>query len=94
MTGIFNIKNAFQIKDRNFFILGELISGKIKEGTMVDLSALGIEKKIQIENIEFVLQCEDGKASEDIALGFVNLTDAEKDLIKSQAIFSTLINIE
>ena len=81
----FKIKSGFQLRGRQFFILGEIISGVIKKGMLVDLSNLGIEKKFMIEAIEFALFREDDKTWEDIAIGLTGLTEAEKEILKTQS---------
>jgi len=51
---------------------------------MVDLSNIGIEKKIMIETIEFALFRENNKAWEDVGLGLSGLTEEEKEILKIQ----------
>lgn len=75
---IFKIKSAFQLRRRQFFILGDILSGTIKIGIIADFSSIGIEKKILIEAIEFALHREGGNAWEDIGLGFSDLSEPEK----------------
>jgi len=89
----FKIKSAFQLTGRQFFILGEILSGVIKKGMMVDLSSIGIEKKIMIEAIEFALFREDNKVWEDVGLGLFGLTEEEKEILKTQSPFVLPISI-
>jgi len=94
MTATFQIKHAFQITGRQFFILGELLSGKIAAGMTADLTILGIDKKPVIDTIEFALQREGDKTWEDIGLGFIDLTEKEKELLKSRIPFSIRLIVE
>ena len=57
----FRIKAALQVTGRQFFLLRDLLSGKIQKGMMVDLSAVGIPKKFTIEAIVFALHRTDEK---------------------------------
>ena len=89
----FNIKSAFQITGRQFFIAGDILSGTIRIGMTVDLSNVGIEKEFPIEAVEFVLYREGDKVWEDVALGLSDLTEIEKNLLKAQSPFLTPIVI-
>ena len=89
----FNVKSAFQLTGRHFFILGDLLSGSIKKGMLADLSGIGLNKITKIEAIEFALHRSENNAFEEIGLGFSDLTDTEKDFLKSQSPFSTPIVI-
>jgi hypothetical protein len=90
----FLIKAAFQVTNRHFFVLGELLSGKIRKGMTVDLSNAGIPGKFAIEAIEFALNREDGKVWEDIGLGISGLSDDEKQLLKQGIPFPISVFIE
>lgn len=89
----FKIKSAFQITDRQFFILGDILSGTIKKGMAVDLSSIGICKKIIIDAIEFALHRDNETFWEDIGLGLSGLTEIEKESLKTQAPFETPFSI-
>ncbi|MBO9691416.1 hypothetical protein [Chryseobacterium sp.] len=79
----FKLNNAFQLTGRNFFLIGQIAEGKIKEGQRIDLRILGLNKKPKIQSIEFALTRQDGKAWEDIALGINELTIEDKEYLKS-----------
>ncbi len=79
----FKLSTAFQITGRNFFLIGQIAEGKIKEGQRIDLRILGLHKKPKIQSIEFALTRQDGKAWEDIALGIDELTAEDKEYLKS-----------
>jgi translation elongation factor EF-Tu-like GTPase len=83
---VLNLKlnDAFQITGRKFFISGQIMKGEIKEGQFMDLTIFGINKKVKIEVIEYLLKREGNKSWEDIALGTDKLTEDEKGLIKSK----------
>ena len=89
----FKIKSAFQVTGRQFFILGEILSGTIKIGMIANISSTGIDKEFTIEAIEFALHRDGDKVWEDVGLGFSGLTDTEKELLKTQAPFTTPILI-
>ncbi|UKB77614.1 hypothetical protein [Chryseobacterium sp. MEBOG07] len=89
----FKLNNTFQITGRQFFLIGEIIEGEIKEGQRIDLRILGLNKKPKIESIELALKRQDGKASEDIALGTNELTEEDKQYLKSINSFRELLDI-
>jgi translation elongation factor EF-Tu-like GTPase len=89
----FKIKSAFQVTGRQFFILGEILTGTIKIGMTANFSSIGIDKEFTIEAIEFALHSDDDKVWEDVGLGISGLTDAEKEILKTQTPFSTPILI-
>jgi hypothetical protein len=90
----FKIKYAFQITGRQFFLLGEIVSGTIEIGMLADLKNTGIDKELKIEAIEFALHREDGKVWEDTGLGFSGLTDTDKEFLKTKAPFEELIVVK
>jgi hypothetical protein len=89
----FTLNDTFQITGRKFFLTGQIIEGEIKEGQHIDLRMLGLNKKIKIESIEFVLKRQDGKAWEDIALGTNELTEQDKEYLKSIHPFKKTLDI-
>lgn len=90
----FKIKSAFQITGRQFFILGDILSGSIKTGMIADISSTGINKELMIESIEFVLYRDGDKVWEDIGLGISGLTKSEKEILKTQSPFTTPILVK
>lgn len=89
----FKIENSFQITGRQFFVVGQSTKGEIKKGQFMDLTMLGLNKKSKIEVIEFVLKKQDEKACEYIGLGTNELSEEEKEYIKSKDSFGRLIDI-
>ena len=89
----FQIKSAFQLTGKQFFVLGDILSGAIREGMEADLTSIGIDKRPIIETIEVALCREGDKVWEDVALGFSNFTKTEKDFLKSQSPISKSISI-
>lgn len=81
-VGVFHLKSAFQVTNRQFFLAGELTSGEVKEGQFIDLTVLGLNKKPRIEAVEFALKRQDGEVYEDIALGTSELTEEDKQFLK------------
>lgn len=90
----FKIKSAFQVTGRQFIILGDVLSGNIKIGMIADISSTGIYKEFILESIEFALHRNGDKVWEDVSLGFSGLTDAEKEILKTQVPFMTPILIK
>jgi hypothetical protein len=89
----FKLNASFQVKGGQFFLLGEITKGKIKQGQFMDLTILGLNKKPKIEAIEFALKRQDSKALEDIGLGTNELTEEEKEYIKSKSSLGTTFDI-
>ncbi|UTX49311.1 hypothetical protein [Chryseobacterium sp. MA9] len=89
----FKLNDTLQIAGRKFFLTGQIIEGEIKEGQRIDLRILGFNKKIKIESIEFALKRQDGKAWEDIALGTGELTEQDKEYLKSLHPFKKTLDI-
>lgn len=81
VVGRFRILSAFQITGRYFFVAGILKRGTATVGDYLDLMMLGISKKVQIKAVEFALRKE---GTEDIALGLDELSDSEKQLLKTK----------
>lgn len=52
VTAKFKIAKAFQLTNRSFYLLGEIIEGEINPGQLMDLTILGLHKKIKIGSIE------------------------------------------
>lgn len=92
-TATFKIKDAFQVTGRQFFVLGDILSGTIKIGMTANLKSTGIDKEFVIEAIEFALHRDEGKVWEDVGLGFSGLTDKEKEILRTQAPFTEPIII-
>ncbi len=90
----FQIKSAFQLAGKQFFLLGDILFGEIKKGMVADLSSIGIVKSPIIDAIEFSLHRDGDKAWEYVGLGISNLTESEKDFLRLQSPFPTPILIE
>ena len=91
--GQFKLKSSFQLTGRQYFLLGQIIKGEIKQGAFMDLTILGLNKKPKIEAIEFALKLQDGKTLEDIALGTNELNDYDKKYLKNIGAFGTPFDI-
>jgi hypothetical protein len=59
-----------------------------------DLTILGLAVKPTIKAIEFARQNNDGIVWEDTALGFTELSDQDKEFLKTHSPFPTPIFIE
>lgn len=89
----FKLNNTYQLKEKQFFLLGTVMKGDIKKGQFIDLTMLGLNKRPKIETIEFALKRKEGKIWEDIALGTNELTEGEKEFIKNKGSFGTPFDI-
>ena len=86
----FKIKSSFQLTNRPFFILGEILSGHLNKGNFIDLTFLGLNKKPEIVAVEFALHRTDGKSWEDIGLGTSELSEEEKEFLKDKSFTRTI----
>lgn len=89
----FKLNSSFQLTGRQFFLLGEITKGEIKQGQFMDLTMLGLNKKPKIEAIEFAIKRQDGKVWEDIGLGTNELTEEDKQYLKNVGSFGTPFDI-
>ncbi|MFD2967753.1 hypothetical protein [Sphingobacterium bambusae] len=89
----FKLNSSFQLTGRQFFLLGEVTKGEIKQGQFMDLTMLGLNKKPKIEAVEFTLKRQDGKVWEDIGLGTNDLTENDKEYLKNIGSFGTPFDI-
>ena len=89
----FKLNNSFQLTSRQFFLLGEIVKGEIKQGQFMDLTMLGLNKKPKIEAVEFALKRQDGKVWEDVGLGTNELTEEDKEYLKNVGSFGTPFDI-
>ncbi len=89
----FKLNNSFQLTSRQFFLLGEIVKGEIKQGQFMDLTMLGLNKKPKIEAVEFGLKRQDGKVWEDVGLGTNELTEEDKEYLKNVGSFGTPFDI-
>jgi hypothetical protein len=92
-TAKFKLKSALQLKGRHFFLLGQITDGQIKRGDLMDLTMLGLNKKLKIEVIDFALKKENGNVWEDVALGTNDLSEDDKDYLKRLGTFGTPFDI-
>jgi hypothetical protein len=93
IVGQFQLNSYFQLTGRQFFLLGQITKGDIKQGMFMDLTILGLKKKPTIETIEFALIRQDGKVWEDIGLGTTELTEEDKEHLKSIGVFGMPFDI-
>jgi hypothetical protein len=89
----FKLNSSFQLTGRQFFLLGKIIKGEIKQGQFMDLTLLGLNRRPKIEAIEVALKRQDGKAWEDIGLGTSDLTEEDKEYLKNIGSFGTPFDI-
>lgn len=89
----FKLNSSFQLTGRQFFLLGEITKGEIKQGNFMDLTMLGLNKKPKIDAIEFALKRQDEKIWEDVGLGTNELTEEDKEYLKNIGAFGTPFDI-
>ena len=89
----FKLDCVFQLTGRQFFLLGQIVQGKIKQGQYMDLTMLGLNKTPKICAIEFALKRQDGKVYEDIGLETNDLTEEDKEYLKNIGSFGTPFDI-
>lgn len=89
----FKFKGCFQLTGRHFYLLGQITKGKIEQGQFMDLTMLGLNKRPEIEAIEFALKRQDGRVWEDIGLGTNELTEEQKEYLKKLGSFETPFDI-
>ncbi|MDR6369783.1 hypothetical protein J2795_001674 [Chryseobacterium bernardetii] len=93
VTAKFKISSAFQLTNRSFYLLGEIIEGEINPGQLMDLTILGLHKKIKIRSIELADGMDNEKPWNRIGLGTNDLTEDEKQHLKQKSFFNPIINI-
>lgn len=93
ITAKFKIASAFQLTNRSFYLLGEIIEGEINPGQLMDLTILGLHKKIKIGSIELADGMDNEKPSNRIGLGTNDLTEDEKQHLKQKSFINPIINI-
>lgn len=89
----FKIESVFQLTNRSFYLLGEIIEGEINPEQLIDLTILGLDKKIKIRSIEFADKLNQGKQWNGIGLGTDELTEDDKLYLKQQSYLHPIINI-
>ena len=89
----FRLDSAFQLTGRDFFLLGQITKGVIKQGEYMDLTMLGLNKKPKIKAVEFARRQQDGKVWEGIGLETDELSEDEKEFIKNQGSLSIPFDI-
>ncbi|BAP31480.1 uncharacterized protein CHSO_2443 [Chryseobacterium sp. StRB126] len=89
----FKIDSVFQLTNRSFYLLGEIVEGEIHPGQLMDLTTVGLHKKIKIESIELGNKPNNGKPWNGIGLGTNELTEEDKLYLKQQSSLHPIINI-
>ncbi|WP_160140087.1 hypothetical protein [Chryseobacterium sp. c4a] len=86
----FKIDSVFKITNRSFYFLGEIIDGEINPGQWMDLTKLGLNKKI---TIEFADKLTNGKPWNGVGLGTNELTEEEQEFLKQKSFLHPIIPI-
>jgi hypothetical protein len=95
VVATFQIASAFPLTTKEqFFVLGDILSGNIKIGMRADLTVLGLVVKPTIRAIEYARHNDDRIVWEDIGLGFTELSEEDKEFLKTKSPFLTAIFIE
>lgn len=77
----FVLDEAFQITGRPFFLMGQILEGRVDTNNYLDLRRIGINKKLIINAVEIATKRRNGTIESYIALGLSDLTDTEKEFI-------------
>ncbi len=93
VTAKFKIDSVFQLTNRSFYLLGEIIEGEIHPGQLMDLTVVGLHKKITIGSIELADRMNNGKPWNGIGLGTNELTEEEKQHLKQKSFLNPIIHI-
>jgi hypothetical protein len=94
VVATFQIASAFELHNKRFYILGDLLSGKIKIGNVIDLTILGLATKPKVTGIEFALHTNEEDRWEDTGLCIDYLSEDDKEFIISQSPFLSPVLIE
>ena len=94
VVATFQIASAFEVTGRAFVILGDLLTGQVKIGQRADLTILGLGVKPIITSIEFARINMDGVVWEDIGLMLSEVSEDDKEYLRSKSPFSAPIFIE
>ncbi len=89
----FKLNSSVQVAGGPFFLLGQITQGEIKQGQLMDLTMLGLNRRPKIETIEYGLKRQDGKVGEDIGLGTNDLTEEDKEYLINAGSFMTPFDI-
>lgn len=89
----FKIDSVFQLTNRSFYVAGEIVEGEITPGQLIDLTTIGLHKRIKIDSIELGSRPNNGKLWNGVALGTHELTEDDKLYLKQQSFSHTTINI-
>lgn len=89
----FKIDSVFKLTNRSFYFLGEIIDGEITPGQWMDLTKLGLHKKITIKSIEFADKLTNGKPWNGVGLGTNELTEEEQEFLKQKSSLHPIIPI-
>jgi hypothetical protein len=74
----FKLNTSFKVTGRSVFLCGDTIDGEISKNLFIDLTLLGIYRKLKIASIEFVRRSTEEKNIEEIAIGINGLTEDEE----------------
>jgi hypothetical protein len=94
VIGTFQISSAFQLTGRGFYILGDLLSGKVRPNDRADLTVLGLAIKPKIIAVEYALHVNQEDRWEDTGLHIEDISELDKEHIKTKSPFVTPILIE
>jgi hypothetical protein len=89
----FKLEACFQLTNRSFFLCGEVITGEFVRGQFIDLTPVGLEKLVRIDEIEFIRKNKNGEVKEITALGIREFSEEEKEYLKQIHKFDTPLNI-
>lgn len=87
----FKLENVFQLTDRGFYLIGEIVTGNINKDCFMDLSML-INKKIKIEEIEFATK-NNSMLWNGIGLKTSDITEENKLFLKQKCLSNPIFDI-
>ena len=93
-VGKFKIAGAFQIIDGPFYIVGDVVSGKVKKGMKINLNVLDLTIKPVITEVESIAYRGDGNLRQAIALALSIKSEADKEFLKSKSPFDQPVPVE
>jgi hypothetical protein len=89
----FRLDHSLQLNEQHFYLFGQMAKGEAKPGQWIDLTPLGINKRIQIEVMNAALKRYRGIMWEFTRLGTSVLTEDEKVWLKAKGAFETPLEI-
>lgn len=78
----FELNQVIQIKNRGFYLVGNVTGGDFKAGNFLDLTPFGLNARPTIKSIQFTLKRQDSVAKEYFTLEINELTAEQQEYLK------------